>query len=172
MKNKSIIIISIMAFFIIISVGYALFNESLNVSGTATAEGTFDVEFTSVSVPTCVGFSGNCSSDSLTYISSDKNTLTITVNKLEYPGAYVEIPITVTSKGSIPAVLKSITETGLTTDDAIKVSYTGLSELKNQKIEQNQTQSFKVKVMWDSNSTKSSQNVQFSIKLNYEQVTA
>lgn len=172
MKNHSMIIVGIVSFVLAISVGYALFSENLMVNGTATAEGTFDVEFTSIGTPTCVGFTDNCSADALTNISSDKNTLNITVNKLEYPGAYVEIPVTVTSKGSIPAVLKSITETGLTTDDTIKVSYTGLSELKNQKIEQNATQDFKIKVMWDSNSNKSAQNVQFSIKLNYEQVTS
>lgn len=172
MKNKNIIMLTIMAFLVTVSVGYALFSETLTINGTATAEGTFDVEFTSVDTPTCVGFTSTCDATTLTSISSDKNTLNITVNKLEYPGAYVEIPVTVTSKGSIPAILKSITETGLTTDDTIKISYTGLSELKNQKIEQNQTQSFKIKVMWDSNSNKSSQNVQFSIKLNYEQITS
>ena len=102
----------------------------------------------------------------------DKNTLTITVNKLQYPGAYVEIPVTVTNKGSIPAVLKSIEETGLTTDASVKVSYTGLTELKDQEVAQNGTQNFTVKVMWDENSNTSSENVKFTIKLNYEQKAA
>ena len=109
---------------------------------------------------------------SLTNISSDKNTLNVTVNKLEFPGAYVEFPVTVTSKGSIPAVLESISESGLTTDDTVKVTYTNLTELKNKRLEQNGTQTFTIKVAWDENSNKSSENVQFSIKINYKQITS
>ena len=121
MKKQNIIVVGIIAFILTVAVGYALFSETLTISGTATAEGTFDVEFTSVGTPTCIGFTGTCDAASLTNISSDKNTLNVTVNKLEFPGAYVEFPVTVTSKGSIPAVLESISESGLTTDDTVKV---------------------------------------------------
>ena len=107
MKKQSIAIIGVIAFVLAVAVGYALFSEKLTIDGTATAKGDFDVEFTSVGTPTCSGFSGTCEAATLGTISDDKNTLTITVNKLQYPGAYVEIPVTVTNKGSIPAVLKS-----------------------------------------------------------------
>lgn len=170
MKKQNMIIIVVVAFLLMITIGYALFSESLSINGTALAEGTFDVEFTSVGTPTCIGFTGTCDSNTLTGISSDKNTLNVTVNKLEFPGAYVEFPVTVTSKGTIPAVLESISETGLETDDTIKVTYTGISELKGQKLEQNGTQTFSIKVKWDENSNKSSENVQFSIKMNYKQI--
>lgn len=172
MKKQSIAIIGVIAFVLAVAVGYALFSEKLTINGTATAKGDFDVEFTSVGTPTCSGFSGTCEAATLGTISDDKNTLTITVNKLQYPGAYVEIPVTVTNKGSIPAVLKSIEETGLTTDASVKVSYTGLTELKDQEVAQNGTQNFTVKVMWDENSNTSSENVKFTIKLNYEQKAA
>lgn len=172
MKKQSIAIIGVIAFVLAVAVGYALFSEKLTINGTATAKGDFDVEFTSVGTPTCSGFSGSCEAATLGTISDDKNTLTITVNKLQYPGAYVEIPVTVTNKGSIPAVLKSIEETGLTTDASVKVSYTGLTELKDQEVAQNGTQNFTVKVMWDENSNTSSENVKFTIKLNYEQKAA
>ena len=172
MKKQSIAIIGVIAFVLAVAVGYALFSETLTINGTATAKGDFDVEFTSVGTPTCSGFSGTCEAATLGTISDDKNTLTITVNKLQYPGAYVEIPVTVTNKGSIPAILKSIEETGLTTDASVKVSYTGLTELKDQEVAQNGTQNFTVKVMWDENSNTSSENVKFTIKLNYEQKAA
>ena len=172
MKKQNIAIISVVALILAVAVGYALFSEKLTINGTATAKGDFDVEFTSVGTPTCSGFSGTCEAATLGTISDDKNTLTIAVNKLQYPGAYVEIPVTVTNKGSIPAVLKSIEETGLTTDASVKVSYTGLTELKDQEVAQNGTQNFTVKVMWDENSNTSSENVKFTIKLNYEQKAA
>ena len=171
MKKQSIAIIGVIAFVLAVAVGYALFSETLTISGTATAQGTFDVEFTSVGQPTCSGFSSTCDAQTLTNIPEDKNSLTITVNKLEYPGAYVEIPVTVTNKGTIPAVLERIEETGLTEDPSVKVSYTGLTELKNQEVQQNGTQEFKVKVMWDEESEESSSDVSFTIKLNYKQKT-
>ena len=131
MKKQNIIVVGIIAFILTVAVGYALFSETLTVTGTATA---------------------TCDAASLTSISSDKNTLNVTVNKLEFPGAYVEFPVTVTSKGSIPAVLESISESGLTTDDTVKVTYTNLTELKNKRLEQNGTQTFTIKVAWDENS--------------------
>lgn len=167
MKKQSLIIIGVIAFVLAMSVGYALFSKTIIINGTATAKGNFDVEFTTVTVNSEVGSVGTTAT-----ISGDKNSLDITVPKLEYPGAYVEIEVNITNKGSIPAVLKSIEETGLTTDAAIKVSYTNLQELKDQELSQNNTQTFLVKVMWDENSTSSSENVKFTIKLNYEQITS
>lgn len=167
MKKQSVLIIGLISFVIAMTVGYAIFSETLEINGTASAQGNFDVEFTSANVNFEVGSSG-----SVATISEDKNSLSINVPKLEYPGAYAQIDVVITNKGSIPSVLKSIEEIGLTTDDSIKVSYTGLQEFKDKTLLQNETQSFSVKVMWDENSTSSSENVGFTIKLNYEQVRA
>ncbi len=172
MKKQNIIIVGIVAFILAVAVGYAIFSEAITISGTATAEGSFDVEFTSVGTPTCVGFSQTCDASTLAQISEDKNTLNITVNKLQYPGAYVEIPVTVTNVGTIPVILTDIEEDGLTSDPAIKVTYAGLEELKEQQMSQGETQTFTVKVTWDQDSEQGSEDVSFSIKLNYEQISA
>ena len=166
MKKQSIAIIGVVAFVLAVAVGYAIFSETLTINGTATAQGNFDVEFTSATIDEEVGSTGSTAE-----INDDKNTLTIDVPKLEYPGAYVTIPVTVTNKGSIPAKLISLEETGLTDDASVKVSYTGLSELKDQEVAQNGTQSFTIKVMWDENSNESSSDVSFTIRLNYQQIT-
>ncbi len=168
MKKQSIAIIAVVAFVLAVAVGYALFSDRLTISGTATAQGNFDVNFTNATVSTQVGSTGATAT-----ISPDNaNQLTINVPKLEYPGAYAEIDVTVTNQGSIPAVLESIDEVGLTTDPSVKVSYTGLTELKNQQVTQNGTQNFKIKVMWDESSNASSQDVHFTITLNYKQIVA
>jgi len=172
MKIQSTLIIGVISFFIAMSVGYAIFSESLDINGTASASGTFDVEFTSIGEPACIGLTSTCDAASLATISSDKNTLNITVNKLEFPGSYVTIPVTITNKGTIPAILKSIEEQNLRADQSIKVSYVGLEENKDKRMSQNETQSFTIKVMWDENSNMSSSDVQFSIRLNYEQITS
>ena len=167
MKKQNIIMIAVVAFVLAVAVGYALFSETITINGTATAKGNFDVEFTTATISKQVGSTG-----ATAVISPDKNTLTITVPRLEYPGAYVIIPVTVTNKGSIPAKLINIEEVGLTTDASVKVSYEGLQELKNAEVAQNGTQSFTIKVMWDANSNVSSENVTFTIRLNYQQIQA
>ncbi len=169
MKKQNIAIIGVIAFVLAIAVGYALFSETLTVNGTATAKGDFDVEFTEVGEITKVGYTEQVAGTEIAAISSDKNTLTITVNKLDYPGAYVEIPVTITNKGSIDAKLKNISETGLTeTDRAIKVTYSGIAA-SDAKIKQNETQSMTIKVEWDKDINTSAENVTFQIQLNYEQ---
>ena len=58
MKKQSIAIIGVIAFVLAVAVGYALFSETLTVTGTATATGDFDVEFTKVGTITKVGYTG------------------------------------------------------------------------------------------------------------------
>ena len=162
MKKQSIAIIGVIAFVLAVAVGYALFSETLTVTGTATATGDFDVEFTKV------GYTGAGDSE-IAAISPDKNTLTVTVNKLDYPGAYVEIPVTITNKGSVSAKLKNIKETGLTADSrAIKVTYTGVAA-SDTPIATNGTQEMNIKVEWDKTVNTASSDVTFQIQLEYEQ---
>lgn len=168
MKKKSIAIIGVIAFVLAVAVGYALFSETLTVTGTATATGNFDVEFTKVGTITKVGYTGAGDSE-IAVISPDKNTLTVTVNKLDYPGAYVEIPVTITNKGSVSAKLKNINETGLTADSrAIKVTYTGVAA-SDTPIDTNGTQEMNIKVEWDKTVNTVSSDVTFQIQLEYEQ---
>lgn len=169
MKKQNIAIIGVIAFVLAVAVGYALFSETLNINGTATAKGDFDVEFTEVGTITKTGYTDVDGTNDIAVISTDKNTLTVKVNKLDYPGAYVEIPVTITNKGSVPAKLKDITETGLTQENrAIKVTYTGIAA-SDTAINQNETQSMTIKVEWDKDVNTSSENVEFKIQLNYEQ---
>lgn len=166
MKKQSLIVVCIVGFLLTLTIGYASFSDTIKINGTATAKGNFDMEFTKAQIVSEVG-----STNTSAQISDDKNILKITVPKLEYPGAYSEILVTITNKGTIPAKLTSLQEEGLTTDQNVIVSYTGLQEVKDVVMNQNGTQTFSVKVMWDANSTSSSENVEFSIKLNYAQVT-
>lgn len=176
MKKQNIAIIGVVAFILAVAVGYALFSETLTINGTATAKGDFNVEFTEVGEITSEGYTataaeGQTQPAEIAVISDDKNTLTVTVNKLDYPGAYVEIPVTITNKGSIPAKLKNIKETTLTeTDRAIKVTYTGVAASETE-IPTNGTQNMTIRVEWDPAINTSSENVTFKIELEYEQIT-
>ena len=166
MKKQPIILVIFLAVVLILSIGYAVFAQTLTIDATATASGTMDVEFTNASVSSEVG-SINASAT----ISNDKNTLSINVPRLEYPGAYAVISGTITNVGTIPVELISINETNLTTDDNIKISYTNLGGYQNVTLNPNGTQTFTVKVEWDEDSEASTNNLNFSIGLNYRQVS-
>lgn len=178
MKKQNIIIIVVAAIILTMAVGYAIFAKTLDIIGTATAKGNLDVEFTSIGEITSKGYTKQVTNPvhELAEISSKKDALTITVNKLDYPGAYVEIPVTVTNKGSIPAKLININQEGLKSDDGpLKVSYKGLaaSEIP---INQNETQTMIVRIEWLDKGTEEDSDIEikdakFTITLEYEQVT-
>lgn len=166
MKKNGMFIICIIGFLLTVTVGYAAFSDKIVINGTATAKGNFDLEFTTASVIKEVG-----STNTVATISEDKDSLSINVPMLEYPGAYSQISITVTNKGSIPAKLISVEENGLNANPNITISYSGLNEIKDIIINQNETHTFDVKVMWNANSITPAKNVNFSLKLNYTQAT-
>ncbi len=172
MKRQNIIAIGVIVFAVIIVVGYALFQESLNITGTATAAGDFNVDFTEVGSPTCKGYSGTCDAESLATIQGGGNTLNVTVNKLDYPSAYVIIPVTITNKGSISAELSEIRETNLAPEDkAIKVTYSGVAA-SDTEIRTGETQTMNIKVEWDPEKNEPGEQASFNIELVYEQYVA
>lgn len=127
MKKQSIAIIGVIAFVLAVAVGYALFSDQLTVTGTAKASGKFDYDL-SVGEITEVGTvkGDGATAAVVTELSNDNDKLTITINKLAYPGAKVTIPVTVTNTGTITGKLDKINEAGLIVDDEmIKVTYTG-----------------------------------------------
>lgn len=164
MKKQNIFVLCLISFLLILTVGYALLENTLQISGTATGIGDFDVEFSSTTITKEVGSVGASAN-----ISIDKNSIDINVPKLQYPGAYVEFTVEVKNNGTIPAMLAGIDTENLTTDPTVKVSYEGLKELENVNMNQNDTQKFKIIVTWDKNSDQSSKDVKFLIKLLYKQ---
>lgn len=174
MKKQNIAIIGVIALVLAVAIGYALFSETLTITGTATAKGDFNIEFTSVGEITKVGYTDQTSQEgaNIAVIEEGNNKLTVTVDKLDYPGAYVEIPVTITNKGSVPAKLKNIKETGLTEESrAIKVTYSGIAASESV-INQNDTQSMTIKVEWDPEVNTTVDDVEFTIELEYEQIKA
>ncbi len=172
MKKQNIAIIGVIVFVLALAIGYALFSETLTISGTATASGDFDVEFTSIGEVTSSGYTKQADSADIAVIESGNNKLTITVNKLDYPGAYVEIPVTITNKGSVPAKLKQINQTGLDTEEGpIKVTYSGIAA-SEMPINQNETQNMTIRVEWLEDVETTASGVTFTITLDYEQVEA
>ena len=81
--KKNLIISILIILLLVLSIGYAAFSDILTISGTANAKGTFDLEFQNVEVVKNVG--ADIDKTTAT-ISEDKNTLTVNVVDLSYPG--------------------------------------------------------------------------------------
>ena len=170
-KKKKIIIV-ILAFFLVLSVGYAIFQSSITINGTATAQGDFEIAFTNIVSITKSGYTDQSGNDgnNIAQISTDGKKLDILVDKLDYPGAYVEIIATITNKGAIPAKLKEIATSNLyQTGNPIKVSYDGLDE-NNTQFLVGESKNVTIKVKWDENINEVAEAVEFSIELKYEQI--
>lgn len=177
MKKQSIAIIAVVALVLAVAVGYALFSETITINGTATAKGNLDVNFTEVGTITKAGYTDVTGNDgaNIATITENGNKLQVTVNKLDYPGAYVEFPVTVTNEGSIDAILTEIVETGSDTSSPVLITYPDLDALKNQTVVSGATQTFTVRVEWqdvEDADNSVDQTATFELKLKYVQITA
>ncbi len=116
LKQRKILII-VLAVILTLSVGYAIFSESLNISGSASTGSTnFNIVFDRV---------GNIreveASNTTAEIKESGKKLEINVPGLSMPTAYAIIPVTIKNNGDITAKVKEIRTEGLDTTD-IKVT--------------------------------------------------
>ena len=179
MTRQKIILVIITGFLIAIAIGYAIYAETIDVIGTAVADGVFDIEFTSIGSVKSFGYTKEQTvpEHALAAISEDGNVTVINVNKLDFPGAYVEIPITIKNVGTLKAYLADINTTGLNESTSkIKISY--LYEGKeydnlpavDKLIDVQGTKLIVVRVEWKEDATQDlDSNAQFTISLDYKQ---
>ena len=157
-EGKRTFIISLVIIVLTLAVGYALFAEALNISGTATTSGDFDVEFFDAT------FIGDRATGTAV-IAGDKNSLTISVD-LEEPTSSATVNVVVRNVGSIDAELLSVDVTG-DNDLDINVTYptfdtvTVLSPLG--------TYEFDILIEWPEGSTGRELPLEFTATMNYQQ---
>lgn len=165
MKKYYGIIVVALTIVLGIGISYALFSQTLNISGTAATSGEFSVVFdnTATALNTQVGSTGA----SIT-VAGDKKSASVSVPALEYPGAYAEFTVQVENEGSIDAILNSITPVGLTTDPNIEVTF--VNDTTPLDLDAGDTNTFTLKVSWKSTSSSYTEEpISFSIALDYEQ---
>ena len=101
MNTRNKILIGCLALLLVLSVGYALFSETITINGTATAKGDFDISYTcEISDEYTEGGIGDCDTSTSGIIKT-----TSTLNK---PTDTVVYKVTVTNDGTIPAKLKTV----------------------------------------------------------------
>jgi uncharacterized repeat protein (TIGR01451 family) len=145
-----------------LAVGYAVFAETLNISGTAQTTGSFDVEFFSATFVENNGTTGASAT-----ISGDKNSLTLGVTSLSLPGDSVTYTVTVKNVGNIDAELLSVDVTGDVADIDVNVTFptwtTGVT------LGAGLTYQFDIVVEWDIDSVTGDKDIAYTVALNYQQ---
>lgn len=106
MKNmkkdgRNILIASLLAIVLFMSIGYAAFAQTLNLNSTATISGEWDIEITGI---TASSVTGNAKGGTPTYTST---SATFNPTLLQ-PGDTVTYTITVENKGNIDAKFSSM----------------------------------------------------------------
>ena len=170
-NQKNLIITMLIVLLLALAVGYAALSDVLTISGTANAKGTFNLEFQNAEVVKNVGADTN---KTTAVISEDKNTLTVNVADLSYPGSGVEFSVDIVNVGTIPAEVQAVTPTNITGSDKIKV--TGLDVIKTDhpKIEAGDKCNIHFTVEWPADSGEILENessISFGLQIEYTQST-
>lgn len=160
-KKKNSLLVVLFVLLIAISVGYAAFAQTLNINGTASANGNFKLKFTDYKIDPNIG-----AEDSTASISASGDTLSVDM-QLKYPGAGGVVTATITNTGSIPAKLKDVNFTG-TDDSDISITYD--NAVVGEVIEPNGTTEVVITVKWAEDST-TAKTINFTATLDYEQST-
>ena len=163
-KKRNYLIIALIVLLLALAIGYAAFSDSLTISGTANAKGTFDMEFISAKIDTETA-KGINTTDSTATISTDKNTVTVNIADLSYPGAGTNVTVVAQNKGTVPATLNGLTFEGVDDED-IEVSFPdGLAT--DEVVQPNGTCTITFSVKWKTTSKVTEKSLSFSAKLDY-----
>ena len=176
-NKKAVAIVLFLVLILALGVGYAIFSDTLTITGTANANGSFDLQFTEASqLVSSQGVRTTGTNPTGVSISSDKDTLTVTVADLEYPGAGAQFQAVIKNVGTIPAKVTGLSaETNLTGADSIKITGLDVIDDGHSTIEPNGTCTINFTVEWDPTKdltdAENGDTVSFELGIDYEQDT-
>lgn len=105
-KNNNMLLVYILLIAIVFMVaGYAVLSQNISITGTATSDTTFALDFSNATITDSSGLTGG------TPTLSGGDTI-LTINPaFEKPGSFVEVTVDITNNGSIPAKITGIVPT-------------------------------------------------------------
>ena len=164
MEDKKKVLIGILSVLVcIMAVGYALLAQELTINGSASIDSTWRVEITNIASKDVVGDAVNKTDPSYT-----ATTANFSVGFTQ-PGDSITYDITVTNKGTLDAVVESIT---VNKGNNPAITYTTSSLKRGDKIAKNNgTNTLTVKVDYDSSVTSqpASTTNNITVTINYQQ---
>ena len=146
-RNMQLLIVFVTA--LLIGVGYAILNSSLNIAGnTKIGNPDWDVHFENVNVT-----SGSVSATTPSISNGTNVTYTVTLNQ---PGDFYEFTVDVKNGGTIDAMIGSVSNTGLTTEQKKYMEYTAtysdnVNIEEKQELKANTKETIKVRVKFRDN---------------------
>ena len=172
-SNKKYLILLLVVFLLALAIGYAAFSDTFTISGTANAKGTFDLEFQNATVDSAVGCDSTATKAT---ISADKDTLTVAVKDLAYPGAGAQFSVDIANVGTIPAKVLSVTPKNITGSTNIKISGLDAITTAHPTIDANGVCKLTFTVEWDKDSTEElteeeKTGIEFELQVEYTQDT-
>ena len=165
-QKQRIIIGTLCAVIVGLAVGYAVLSSQLNIQGTGGITSDFNILFTNIEEGTMNG------AITINKQITNSTTATFTID-LDKPSSNGEYLITVENRGNIDAYVESIH--GI--DEANETEPTDITfsieDIKvNDKLKARESKVFKVKVVWDSNSTSiPNTNKDLTLSINFAQET-
>ena len=109
-KNNKILV-GCLALLLVMSVGYALFSDTITINGSATAKGEFELTTTcdmdAEALEAAIGHSGELGSVTDATITCNNNVVNASAT-LDFPGSEKWFRVMVTNTGTIPAKLKKV----------------------------------------------------------------
>ena len=119
-KTKTVYITLLILTILCAAIAYATFNDVLTISGTATANGKFDLVFSSAAVSEQVGNDNNAS---ISIDNSDRDTITLDTGTFNSVNGYVTYPITIHNESALKrAKVEGLIFTGLDSNSIYDVS--------------------------------------------------
>ena len=170
-QNKTqVYLLLIFSLALLIGVGYAALSATLNINGQTTInKASWDIHMEDISVT-----SGSVAATTAPTLDTTKTTVNFSV-KLTNPGDFYEFTVKEVNKGTIDAMVSTISMTGLTTTQKKYLDYTvtydsGLSLAQNQILKSGNSEYLRVKVAFkkdvtasDLPTTDSTLNLNFSL---------
>ena len=146
-QNKTqVYLLLIFSLALLIGVGYAALSATLNINGQTTInKASWDIHMEDINVT-----SGSVTATTVPTLDTAKTTVNFSV-KLTNPGDFYEFTVKEVNKGTIDAMVSTISKTGLTTAQAKYLDYivtysdrTALAE--KQLLKSNQSETLKIRV--------------------------
>lgn len=117
-RKESMVVLLLVAVIALMTVGFAAYTRTLNINGTVTAKGSpWNVHY----INNDITESANSVAATTKSVNDTNFAFTVT---LEKPGDFYEATVNVKNEGTINAVLKKITMSSLTTEQAKYLTYT------------------------------------------------
>ena len=161
--QRNYIIMGLCAILVIMGVGYAAFQSQLKISGTSSVSSNFAVKITDITVSSQNG--GAADKPEVTTHTDTTATFGVT---LQSPGDSITYDIRIENRGSIDAVLKTITKTD-TNNSAILFETSGVAE--GDALNVGESKVMQVKVTYNPSVTSQPTDLEstLNVTLDYEQ---